>query len=447
MRERFKGPHPILSSALLFCAALMSGCSEEVVPEKYRPTDAHDAYRHALQEAGLSGTALGRDWMQAASNAIEDATAVEAPFQEALYIDPATAFAAGYRFPVRQGQRIEVDAQLQGALAGRLFIDLFRVVEDSEPVQVASAPEDDPGLEFEPRRDGEYIVRLQSELLRGGQLTVTIVRKASLEFPVAGHSVRSIQSGFGATRDGGRREHHGVDIFAARHTPVLAPSRAYVSRVAERGRGGRVIWLRDQKRSLSLYFAHLQTQSVEEGAWVEPGDEIGTVGNSGNARTTPPHLHFGIYMRGRGPLDPESFVRQPRLKPSDITVSLDLLGKWSRSSVSSAPIYATPDRRAETIFVADRYTPMKILGGTAGYYRVSLPDGTSGFVRARAVELAARPIGSRRLAADQVLLSHPSLGAPSKGNLAPGLELQVLGSFRSYEWVQAPGGNTGWLAP
>ncbi len=425
----------------------MSGCSEEVVPEKYQPTDAHDAYRHALQQAGLSESALGRDWMQAAEDAIGQPTRVEAPFQEVLYIDPAAAFAVGYRFPVQHGQKIEVSARLEGSSAGRLFIDLFRVVEDSAPLHVASAPEGDPGLEFEPRRDGEYVVRLQSELLRGGQLTAMIVNKASLEFPVAGHSVHSIQSGFGAPRDGGRRRHHGVDIFASRHTAVLAPSRAYVSHVGERGRGGRVVWLRDIKRSLSLYFAHLQTQSVQQGEWVEPGDQIGTVGNSGNARTTPPHLHFGIYMRGRGPLDPESFIRQPRLKPSAITASLELLGEWSRSVIRDAPVYQTPDRSAETVLMVGRHTPMRILGGTAGYYRVSLPDGTAGFVRSRYVEAASRPVGSRRLSADQALLSHPVAGASSKGKLAPGLELQVLGSFQSYDWVQAPGGNTGWLAP
>lgn len=444
---RFNRSNLALCSALLLGAALAGGCSEEVVPERYQPTDAHDAYRHGLQQAGLAEAALGRDWLRAASQAISQPTVVEAPFQEALYIDPARAFAVGYRFPVQHGQRIELKAQLQGATAGRLFIDLFRVVEESQPLQVASAPQGEPGLEFEPRRDGEYIVRLQSELLRGGQLTVTIVNKAALEFPVAGHSFRSIQSGFGAPRDAGRRRHHGVDIFAPRHTPVLAPSRAYVSRVGERGLGGRVVWLRDQQRSLSLYFAHLETQTVEEGTWVEPGDQIGTVGNSGNARTTPTHLHFGIYMRGRGPLNPESFIRPPRLEPSSITAPLELLGEWTRCAVPSALLQDAPQRRAATILEADRYTPMRIVGGTASYYRVSLPDGTCGFVSARSVEPASMPIASKKLTAEQLLLSHPRPGASSKGRLETGLELQVLGSFQSFQWVQAPGGDTGWLAP
>jgi len=41
-------------------------------------------------------------------------------------------------------------------------------------------------------------------------------------------------------------------------------------------------------------------------------DVVGYVGNTGNARSTPPHLHFGIYRRGEGPIDPLPFVNGAR---------------------------------------------------------------------------------------------------------------------------------------
>jgi len=163
-------------------------------------------------------------------------------------------------------------------------------------------------LEFEPRRDSYYALRLQPELLRGGKFKVLIREVPSIGFPVKGKTSRSISSFFGDPRDGGTREHHGVDIFAARHTPVLAPSYASVTRVGEGKIGGRYVWLYDSKRSMYLYFAHLETREVERGEQVKAGQLIGTVGNTGNAKSTPPHLHFGIYSNG--PIDPFHFIAE-----------------------------------------------------------------------------------------------------------------------------------------
>ena len=49
--------------------------------------------------------------------------------------------------------------------------------------------------------------------------------------------------------------------------------------------------------NLRLYYAHLDTQLVAPGQIVRAGDPIGTIGNTGNAITTPPHLHFGVFLR------------------------------------------------------------------------------------------------------------------------------------------------------
>jgi murein DD-endopeptidase MepM/ murein hydrolase activator NlpD len=101
------------------------------------------------------------------------------------------------------------------------FFIIYRVTGESikEWVLVASANEKEKRLAFEPRQDAKYVVRLQPELLRGGQYTVTIRNVASLAFPVSDKNRHSIGSKFGAPRDGGRRKHNGVDIFAPRHTP------------------------------------------------------------------------------------------------------------------------------------------------------------------------------------------------------------------------------------
>jgi hypothetical protein len=282
--------------------------------------------------------------------------------------------------------------------------------------------------------------------LRGGTCSVVIHNVASLEFPVEGRDTGSILSGFGEPRDAGRRQHHGVDIFASRHTPVIATSRAFVRRVTDWKLGGRVVWLHDRERSLHLYYAHLETQDVEEDTWVEPGDRIGTVGNSGNARTTSPHLHFGIYVRGEGPLDPYPFIHQPDPTPATVSVDLDKLGKWVRTIVDEISLRHGPDRRATPITELDLHTPLWVWGAAGGLFRVTLPDGLSGYVTARGVESLGNPLKSEPVATAKGIFDQPSRRASVMERIEPGEEVQVLGQYGDYLYVETPSGRTGWLS-
>ncbi|KWV15504.1 M23 family metallopeptidase, partial [Xanthomonas translucens] len=105
------------------------------------------------------------------------------------------------------------------------------------------------------------------------------------------------------------RQHAGVDIFARRGTPVLSATRGIVVAVAERGLGGRQVWVMGPARQRH-YYAHLQdwAPGLQVGDLVEAGDPLGSVGDSGNARGTPPHLHYGVYAEG-GAYDPLPLLR------------------------------------------------------------------------------------------------------------------------------------------
>lgn len=120
----------------------------------------------------------------------------------------------------------------------------------------------------------------------------------TLEIPVDGLPRAQVVSNWGAPRSGGRR-HQGVDLFAARGTQVLAASGGRVWKVGTDPLGGQVVTVLGDGPAF-YYYAHLDDFAVglAPGQRVERGTLLGTVGNTGNARTTPPHLHFGVYRVG-----------------------------------------------------------------------------------------------------------------------------------------------------
>ncbi len=357
---------------------LLGGCTEEKVPERFYPRSDHEAYWYSLKQANLLNTALGREWQKAAKDPFDNEIEIELPFQEAFMIDDREPIGLGYEFDVRRGQKILAEVGIISEDTSMIFIDLFRVEDDSLGLHrhVASA-DSTLMLGFEPRRDGKYLLRIQPELLMGGDFRLKISKVPSLEFPVTGRNESAIQSFFGDPRDGGRREHHGVDIFARRHTPIIAPSPGYVRFVGERGLGGNVVWIYDSDRRYSLYFAHLEKQLVERYTYVETGDTIGTVGNSGNARTTPPHLHFGIYQNG--PVDPYYFIVDEIKETNVPEIEIELLRKEMIAS-KQIPLKSHMNSEGVIVDTIEISEYVNILAVNHDYLRVKTEDGEMGFI-------------------------------------------------------------------
>lgn len=127
-------------------------------------------------------------------------------------------------------------------------------------------------------------------------------------FPVSGQSSKNIISYFGDERAGGTRKHEGIDIGAPRGTIVYSVSAGVVTRVVEKGNGGKQVWVRNLDATRTFYYAHLDKQMVTEGQRVEEGDILGTVGNTGNAAGGPPHLHFEVIDQSGKSIDPLPFM-------------------------------------------------------------------------------------------------------------------------------------------
>ncbi len=425
-------------------ALLAAACSP---PELPRPalTEAptHARYTAALSEFGLDKTALGQDWLRAADAALVEPVPASLPFRETGYLPADEPAAVGYRFDLDRGRRLVVDVALETTEPTRLYIDLFELVEGREPRLVASTAPDARQLDYEARRTGPHVLRVQPELLRGGRFTITERTLASLGFPVEGLSTQAVQSVFGDPRDAGRRAHHGVDIFARRGTPVVAGVDGRV-RISTSDRGGNVIWLSPASgERRRLYYAHLDGWAVENGAEVRSGDVIGFVGNTGNARTTLPHLHFGVY--DRGPVDPFPYLSPDDADPRDAAGEPELLREWVRTTVASAPLRAAATPRAPSRFDLPLGAVARVLAMSGGFYRVALPDGLSGYVAVRQVASARQPIEAARVDAVSAVRDRPVARAAVIDTLGEGSTVEVLGRFGDYQLVRLPDARIGWM--
>jgi murein DD-endopeptidase MepM/ murein hydrolase activator NlpD len=126
-------------------------------------------------------------------------------------------------------------------------------------------------------------------------------RKSGFAFPVGG--AYSYTNTYGAPRMVGTEfyhRHEGTDIFALKGTPVLSVVNGVLERVGTDRLGGIKLWVRSPGDNWSYYYAHLSgyAKGVRNGLAVRKGQVIGYIGNTGNARTTPAHLHFETHLPG-----------------------------------------------------------------------------------------------------------------------------------------------------
>lgn len=438
-------PVPVLAVVI---GLLADACDTGGGPSiRFIASTPHQEYEAQLRQAGLDVTALGRDWIAAADEALTAPVDVDAPHLEARYLDPAHATAVAYRMVLERGQRLVVRLDLgEGDRTdARFFLDLFFTPDTATPLRLAATADSaGRGLEYVALRPGTYVLRVQPELLRGGRVILSLTARASLGFPVVGRDMAGVRSGFGASRDAGRREHQGVDIFAPRGTPVVAAVAGRVSRVGTTGLGGNVIWLREDRYDRRLYYAHLDRHAVFEDTWVEVGDTLGFVGNTGNARTTPPHLHFGIYMRGVGPVDPHFHLYDPPQDVEGFAGDTALVGRWARVAQAGSTFRSRPGAEAPAVLSVPGFTPVALLAGSGQWYRARLPDGREGYVSVRDAE-ALTPLETTTVIGGSLLRAAPAPGSAAVDSVADGDGVPVFGRFGDYAFVQAPGGVQGWL--
>ena len=434
---------------ILLTGLLLGSCSgKQTLRGVFQKQTAHEKYEQSLRAANLQNTGLGRDWIEASRNALRDSISIsKLPFKETGYFKSNQPMATGYRFKAPRGQVVDIAVETKARQSANIFLDLYELPDDPtrDPKHVASADSASSRLEYKIDNDRTHLLRLQPELLRSGQYTLTILSRPSLAFPVQGKDSKAILSVFGVDRDGGARRHEGIDIFASRGTPVVAATEGRVTRVNVTPRGGKVVWLSDTRNRQNLYYAHLDSQLVEAGQHVMPGDTLGLVGNTGNAITTAPHLHFGIYKFGEGAINPYMHVYQPATTPPPIKANLTQLGNWGRISAANVNFRISPDTKAQVLYSLPRHTPLLVFGGTGNWYRVRTPDGVYGYVAANLLEPLDKPIRYEEMQPRWTLLEEANLAAAPLDTSTLRNRVPVFGTYKSYLLVQNEAGDLGWL--
>lgn len=143
----------------------------------------------------------------------------------------------------------------------------------------------------------------------GRPRTISRVKLYGHRFPVDGsHGVRGYVGEFGAPRTGGRI-HRGFDVTAACGTPLVAVRAGTVLKAGfDPELKGYYVVLKGRSERRTYLYAHLiRSAPVRKGQRVRAGRRLGTVGQTGNAASTPCHLHIEIRSRGRL-LDPEPLL-------------------------------------------------------------------------------------------------------------------------------------------
>lgn len=87
--------------------------------------------------------------------------------------------------------------------------------------------------------------------------------------------------------------HKGIDIFGKRGTAVLSTTSGLILFAGDIEQGGKVVLMLGPRWKLH-YFAHLDSIEARGGRLVGAGKPIGVLGDSGNARGKPPHLHYSV---------------------------------------------------------------------------------------------------------------------------------------------------------
>ncbi|AFL80867.1 metalloendopeptidase-like membrane protein [Aequorivita sublithincola DSM 14238] len=359
---------------LILLGILITSCKEEI--RKAADIFVQPTAREVYERNFSKNDSLLLQWKKAFENSKEDNIQITLPYSESGIFSEENFNVYSYNMQLKEGERIVVQVEKQPDSAS-VFIDLFQQKSDSLKVfkLVKSSEAKSASLAFEIDKSAVYKVVVQPEMKRQIPFIIKIYAEPMYFFPVSGGTNKSVQSFWADPRGEGSRSHEGVDIFAARGTPVVAVSDGRITSTGEHGLGGKQVWLMDGIFGKRVYYAHLDSIAVTTGKRVKTGDTLGFVGNSGNAITTAPHLHFGIY-RKNGAVNP-----YPYIKMADVQQVKDI-SKVVKGFIfkNRAELHKGPASVFEQLATLKKNDTVLVLGKNQDWFHIQTRDSLKGFI-------------------------------------------------------------------
>lgn len=363
---------PRMYLILLFIA--VAACKQaRKLADVFVPPSPREAYARGFSKEHQ----LYARWGASFEAALRDSLQVPLPYLEAGHFSAVDYPVYGYSLFLSRGEKVVVSFKTERDSVP-VFVDIYQYKTGDSLAGKALVGEKRYGrlpVEMEVTETGKYRVLIQPAIRQETGFQLELYTRPTLIFPVAGASDRAIQSFWGDSRAAGARLHEGIDIFAPRRTPVLAVAEGRISYTGERGLGGKQVWLREGLFNKSFYYAHLDGIYVASGSKVSRGDTLGFVGNTGNARTTAPHLHFGIYTGG-GAIDPLPFIRRSERERPKLPVP----SPWGLVAAQKANVRLGPDTKFKKVRTMSFRDTVAILGITENWYHAELQDTVQGYI-------------------------------------------------------------------
>lgn len=284
----------------------------------------YESYVKSLESSGISKSTMGKKWISSGQNALLNPNeSVKLPFKSEIFFREIAPNAISYRLNYQENAKLTFKVTSKGKDNNGVYVDIFE--DNPNKSRVKNFYVKDTIFVYEDNNTQNLILRIQPQLLVNQYVAIEIIENPKLAFPVKNGSNKDIQSFWGVERDGGQRRHEGVDIFNKKGTPIVAVEDGTIARVETNILGGKVVWQRLGLFGQSIYYAHLDSQTVSSGQAVKKGDIVGFMGNTGNAKYTASHLHFGIYT-GSGAIDPLLYIQQRDTIPGKLKLSGKYLG-------------------------------------------------------------------------------------------------------------------------